>query len=59
MNTLEVDRLLMRLKKADTNEKKAELYADLSAEARELADYYKQQNPDYIAPFEIKSDGSF
>jgi hypothetical protein len=61
MNTLEFDRLLLRLKKADTDDKKAELYGYLSEEAKELADYHRQQDPGpgYTAPFEIKSDGTF
>jgi hypothetical protein len=59
MNTLEFDRLLFRLKKAKTNSEKVELYASLSAEARELADYHRQQDPGYIAPLEIKDQDTF
>jgi hypothetical protein len=58
MNTLEFDRLLLRLKRADSDNEKAVLYKDLSEEAKALSDSLAQQGPGYGA-FEIKSDGTF
>jgi hypothetical protein len=57
MNTLEFDRLLFRLKKAKTNSEKAELYASLSAEARELALAIKEKNITAIKYIMDRIDG--
>jgi hypothetical protein len=56
---LEFTRLLLRLKKAGSDGEKAELYGSLSEEAKELADYHKQQSPDFVAPLEIKDHDTF
>jgi hypothetical protein len=59
MNDLKFTRLLFRLKKADTDEKKAELYGDLSEEAKALSNYHKWQDPDYAAPLKIEDQDTF
>jgi hypothetical protein len=59
MNDLEFSRLLFRLKKAKGDNEKAELYASLSEESKELADYHRQRDPDYVTPFTFETDGSF
>jgi hypothetical protein len=60
-NTFVFDNLILNLKskKAKDDKQKAELYGDLAEEARRLSEYHKQQDPDYRAAFEIKSDGTF
>jgi hypothetical protein len=59
MNDLEFSRLLFRLKKAKGDSEKAALYRDLREEAAALEDYYRQQDPGYIAPLEIKDQDTF
>jgi hypothetical protein len=57
-NILEFDRLLLRLKRADSDDERAVLYKDLSEEAKALSDSLAQQGLGYD-DFKIKTDGTF